>query len=130
MSSSSSLSGFLSRHRLEHLVAPLQVLGVEDVSDLRFITPDILTELEGSASLTQIQKKKLESLVTMQAQLAIQEDELFRTQSLQEIYSSKCDSMRILLTNQKITQEEYDEWRRDEFSKLFPSVSRNSISIY
>ena len=118
-----SLHELLTRHRLENLVVPLQVLGVENVSDLRFLTNDLILELERTnSSLTLIQKKKLESLIAIQSQLAVQEDDLFRTQSLREIFSSKCDSMQTLLNSQKITLEEYEEWRREEFSKLFPSV--------
>ena len=89
----------------------------------RFLTNDLILELERTnSSLALIQKKKLESLIAIQSQLAVQEDDLFRTQSLREIFSSKCDSMQTLLNSQKITLEEYEEWRREEFSKLFPSV--------
>ena len=122
-----SLNEFLCRHRLEFLLTPLRILGVDDVMDLRFVTNDLIIQLEQthSITLTPIQKKKFESLIATQTQIAIQEEENFKSQSLREIYSSKCDSMQSLLQSQKITPEEYEEWRREEFSKLFPSVCMN-----
>ena len=122
----SSLEDFLKCHSLHFLFKSLTDIGLVDVSDLRFLTPDLIDTVEVMTQMPLIQRRKFQHVIESQRQSSEQLDELHKTEKLKQIYSTKYDAMKILLDSNKITEAEFDEWRHEEFLRTFNTVSSPS----
>ena len=95
----SSLELFLKTCNLEYLCSTLKELGVVEVSDLRWLTSDIIDSIEVAKQMPLIQRRKFECLVEHQKCIGNHNDDLVKTQQMQLIYNKKHESMKYLLGN-------------------------------
>lgn len=121
-STSAKLEGFLRSHKLEFLYSSLTDIGLVEVSDFRFLTPDLIDTVEVMTQMPLIQRRKFEYVIETQRQYVEHYEELHRTERLKHAYSTKYETMKALVDTNKITEAEFDEWRHDEFMKTFNSV--------
>lgn len=125
-----SLESFLRTQRLDFLCNALKELGVVEVSDLRWLSSDIIDTVEVITQMPLIQRRKFENVVEIQKRLASHNDELMKTEQLQQTYCKKFETMKSLLDTNKITSMEFDDWRREEFFKYFHNVGKHYCYIY
>ena len=122
-----NLELFLKSNKLEFLCDALKELGVIEVSDLRWLSSDLVDTVEIITQMPLIQRRKFENLVANQKYIGTYNDEFMKTQQLQQMYCKKFETMKALVDSNKVTTAEFDEWRHEEFFKYFNNVRFKSI---
>lgn len=109
MENKSELTELLATHNLTTLFKELSSLGVTEVDDLQYLTPDILENIDISI----IQRRKLEKLVSVRRLLAAEEEKC-------RVFAQRMDIIEIELFGKgKITSQEFEEMRLLEINNTF-----------
>ena len=133
----SSLASFLESHHLGCLLPGLAEVGVVCLDDLLFLTDQIVEHVCKAINLRVVQRIKFQSLIDEQRKTHDLAEQTNATRRKQQLYEMRHDALKDLVSSQKITMEEFNAWRRQEFVKIFtgdvghnekPSITPMSVS--
>ena len=120
----SELLMLLRANNLDGLYTTLKGYGMMEISDLRYLTAEIVDDIVATLQMPLIQRRKFEHMIEQKRQQMEQLEELNRTERMKEIYALKYETMKNLLDTNKITVTEFDEWRHEEFLRTFNTVNK------